>query len=306
MKILITGGAGFIGSNIQDRLIKLGHKIFVVDNLSTGFHKNLNPKAKFHKIDIQSPKIKDIFAKNKFDAVIHHAAQIDLRKSVDDPIKDAKINILGTINLLENCRKFKVKKVVFASTGGAIYGEADKIPTPETYAPYPVSPYGVEKLSAEYYLNYYYEIFGLKFVALRYSNVYGPRQNPYGEAGVVAIFAKKLLNNTGPVINGDGKNTRDYVYVDDVVDANILALKLKQNGFYNIGTGVETSVNQVFQKIKKHAKSDLKPVYGSAKAGEQKRSALDSRKAHIELGWMPEVSLDQGIKRTVEWFIGSL
>lgn len=303
MKILVTGGAGFIGSNIQDYLIKLGHKVCVIDNLSTGYNKNLNPKAKFYNIDIQSPKIKEVFAKEKFDIVFHEAAQIDLRKSVDDPIKDAQINILGSINILENCRQFKIKKIIFSSTGGAIYGEAEKIPTPEFYTPYPLSPYGVEKLSVEYYLNYYNQVFGLNFIALRYANVYGPRQNPHGEAGVVAIFVNKLLKGEKPVINGDGKNTRDYVFVQDVVYANILAMKANLTGYYNIGTGVETNVNQIFLKIQQALKSKIKPKHGPAKTGEQRRSSLDARKAAIELDWIPEVDLSLGIKKTVDWFV---
>ena len=305
MKILVTGGAGFIGSHIQDTLIKLGHKVCVVDNLSTGFKNNLNPKAKFYHLDIQSPKVKDVFSKEKFDAVFHEAAQIDLRKSLDDPIKDAQINILGSINILENCKNFKVKKIIFASTGGAMYGEANIFPTPESYSPSPLSPYGIEKLTVEYYLHYYFHVFGMKFIALRYANVYGPRQNPHGEAGVVAIFINKLFNKQIPVINGDGKNARDYVYVEDVVSANILALKSNEVGYYNIGTGIETNVNQIFQKIEQNVKSKIKPKHGPAKPGEQRRSSLDARKAAIELDWIPEVDLSQGIKKTVDWFADS-
>ncbi len=309
MKILVTGGAGFIGSNLVDRLIKENHKVAVVDNLSTGRKENLNPKAKFYNLDIQSQKISEVFKKEKPDVVFHLAAQIDVRKSVDDPIKDAKTNILGSLNIIQNfisvnsrqnSRKFK--KFIFASTGGAIYGDADIVPTPETYPEFPLSPYGICKLTVEKYLNYYWKIFGLPYVALRYANVYGPCQNSKGEAGVIAIFCDKMLSDNQPIINGNGRQTRDFVYVDDVVEANILAMKSKKIGVYNIGTAKETDINTIFRQLKKLTDSQCKEVHSPAKPGEQKRSCLDFSKARKELGWQPSVNLDRGLKTTVEYF----
>jgi len=217
MKILVTGGAGFIASQIADAFINEGHDVYILDNLSTGFEKNINPKAKFINADITSLSIFEIFSKEKFDVVNHHAAQIDVRKSVADPIFDANTNILGTINLLQACTKTGVKKFMFASTGGAVYGEQEYFPADENHPTNPVSPYGITKLTIEKYLYFYKNEYGLNYTILRYANVYGPRQNPFGEAGVVAIFASKLLKNENPVINGEGKQTRDYVFVEDVV-----------------------------------------------------------------------------------------
>jgi len=302
MKILITGGAGFIGSHLVDRLIKQNHKVVVVDNLSTGKKKNLNPKAKFYKIDIRSPKVSQIFERERPKIVFHFAAQIDLRKSIEDPIRDAKINILGSLNLLENCKRFGVKRFIFASTGGAIYGDAHIIPTPEDYPEFPLSPYGIEKLAIDKYLNYYHKVFGLPFISLRLANVYGPRQNSKGEAGVVAIFCDKMLEGKQPIINGNGKQTRDFVYVDDVVEASILAMKSKKSGIYNIGTGKETDINTIFRKLKKLTASNCKKVHGPAKPGEQKRSCLDYSKAKRELGWRPEYSVERGLEEVVRWF----
>lgn len=301
MKILITGGAGFIGSHIQDAYIKKGHQVIVVDNLSTGSKGNLNPKSKFYKVDITSPRARAIIKKEKPDIINHYAAQIDVRKSVSDPVWDASVNILGIINLLEASREAKVKKFIFASSGGAIYGDTDIIPTPEGHPERPVSPYGIGKLASEKYLHYYKLQYGLEYVALRYSNVYGPRQNSKGEGGVVAIFCDKVLNGESPIINGDGGQTRDYVYVDDVVQVNLLALKVK-TGAYNIGTGVETSVNQIAEKIITAAGARVKVKHGPSRPGEQRRSSLDWGLAKKVMGWRPEVALNDGIKRTVEWF----
>lgn len=302
-KILITGGAGFIGSHIQDAYIKKGHKVVVVDNLTTGSKKNLNPKAKFYKVDITSPQIKTIIRKEKPDIINHHAAQIDVRKSVADPVWDAKVNILGIINLLEAAREIKLKKFIFASSGGAIYGDTDIIPTPETHLEQPASPYGIGKLTSEKYLHYYNLQYGLPCVALRYANVYGPRQNSKGEAGVVAIFADKFLAGDRPVIYGDGKQTRDYVFVYDVVRANALALRAA-TGVYNIGTGVETNVNQISEKIAKAMGVKITAKHGPAKLGEQKRSCIDWSLAKKVLKWEPLVDVNEGIKKTVRWFVG--
>jgi UDP-glucose 4-epimerase len=304
MKILITGGAGFIGSHLTDQLIKAGNEVIVVDNLSTGKEDNLNPKAKFYKLDIRDSKIFNVFENEKPEMVFHYAAQIDIRKSTEDPIESANINILGTLNLLENCRKFGTKKIVFASSGGAIYGDAEIIPTPENYPPLPASPYGIEKLIAEHYLDFYKKSYGLNHLILRYANVYGPRQNSKGEAGVVAIFTDKLSKNQIPVINGDGTQTRDYVFVNDVVDAAMLALedsKFKKP-IFNIGTGVETSVNNLYELITKEVGKDISANYAPSKIGEQKRSCLDSSKIKKELNWQPKYNLEKGIKKTINYF----
>jgi UDP-glucose 4-epimerase len=301
-KILVTGGAGFIGSHIVDGFIELGHKVVVVDNLSTGFKKNLNPKAKFYQIDIGSAVIEKIFEKEKPEIMCHHAAQIDVRKSVSNPVWDGEINILGSLNLLQNSVKSKIKKVIFASTGGAIYGEQEYFPADEKHPALPLSPYGVAKLSIEKYLYFYQQTYGLKFIALRYANVYGPRQNPYGEAGVVAIFAEKLLKGENTVINGDGKQTRDFVYVEDVVSANVLALDYPENDIFNIGTGIENDINKIFQIIKEKTESKQKEIHAPAKLGEQIRSVLECSKAKALLKWEPKVGLEEGLGRTVDYF----
>lgn len=302
-RILVTGGAGFIGSHIVDAYFKQGHQVCVVDNLSTGSKANLNPKAKFYKVDIKDAmKLQKVFNVERPEIINHQAAQKDVRKSVEDPIFDARVNILGSINLMQLAIKFKVKKFIFASSGGAIYGEAKTIPTPEDYPPTPVSPYGIAKLTAEKYLDYYQHEFKLPYVALRYANVYGPRQDPKGEAGVVAIFVGKLLKNEIPTIHGDGKNSRDYVFVEDVVDANILATEKEIVGAFNIGTGLEIDVNELSAKIIETTDSKAKPTHGPAKPGEQRRSCLEISLAKKELGWEPEVELSEGIEKTVGWF----
>ena len=302
MRCLVTGGAGFIGSHLVDRLIKGGHKVVVVDNLSTGKKENLDQKVKFYKIDICNPKISQIFKKERPEVVFHYAAQIDVRKSVENPIEDAQVNILGSLNLLENCKKYKVKKIIFASTGGAIYGDADIVPTPEDYLEFPLSPYGIAKLTVEKYLNYYYQVFGLPYISLRLANVYGPRQNSKGEAGVIAIFCDKMLLGKQPVINGSGLQTRDFIYVDDVVEANILAMKSRKTGIFNIGTAEETNINTIFRKLKELTGSKCKEIHGQEKLGEQERSCLDYSKAKKELGWKPQYNLEKGLEQTVKWF----
>jgi len=301
-KILVTGGAGFIGSHFVDRLIEDGHQVVVLDNLSTGVKENLDSKAKFYQIDICDPKISDIFEKEKPQIVFHFAAQINVRKSVDDPMEDARVNVLGGINILENCKKFKVEKVIFTSTGGAIYGEADVVPTPENYPEFPLSPYGIAKLSTEKYLNYYYKNFGLPFTVLRLANVYGPRQNSKSEAGVVAIFCGNILSKGSPLIFGDGNQTRDFIYVKDIVEAGVLAMDSQQVDIFNIGTGKETSINAIFNEINKLAGSDCKEVYLPAKLGEQKRSCLDYAKAKNKLNWDPKFDLEGGLAETLKWF----
>jgi UDP-glucose 4-epimerase len=302
MKILVTGGAGFIASQIADAYIEEGHDVYILDNLSTGFEKNINPKARFINIDITSPSIINLFEKEKFEVVNHHAAQIDVRKSVDDPLFDANTNILGTINLLQACVKTGVRKFMFASTGGAVYGEQEYFPADEKHPTNPVSPYGITKLAIEKYLYFYKNEYGLKYTILRYANVYGPRQNPFGEAGVVAIFTSKLLKNENPVINGDGRQTRDYVFVADVVKANSLTLNDVNSEIYNVGTGVETSVNQLFDMLNKIAGGKAKEKHGPSPKGEQARSVITSEKLFKTFNWKPSVKIEDGLQRTFESF----
>lgn len=301
---MVTGGAGFIGSNIVDDFIKLGHQVVVVDDLSSGKKEFINPKAKFYQIDIRKREdLKAIFTKEKPEILNHQAAQISVRKSVEDPHFDAEINILGLINLLEEVKENGIKKVIFASSGGAIYGDAKTIPTPEDYEPkIPLSPYGVTKLTSEFYLQYYFSNFKIPYISLRYANVYGPRQNPDGEAGVVAIFSKKLLKNIPPTINGDGKQTRDYIFVGDVVDANIKALTSNFVGLVNIATGKETDVITIFNKLVNMVGVKINPIFGPAKQGEQKKSCLKIDRAKKVLSWTPEVNLEQGLRKTIDYF----
>jgi len=303
LKILITGGAGFIGSHISDLLIENGFEVCIIDDLSSGKIENVNPEAIFYECDIRDEKLFEIFKKEKPQIIIHNAAQMSVGRSVEDPLNDASINIIGGLNVLEACRQLKVWKIIFASSGGVVYGEQQYFPADENHPTKPICPYGVAKLSFEKYLFYYNYIFGIKYICLRYSNVYGPRQDPDGEAGVVAIFSKKLINNEQPVINGDGKQTRDYVFVNDVAVANLLAIKNDYIGEINIGTGIETDVNNIFKILKQTAGlKDLKEVYGPSKEGEQKRSSLSFEKAQSILGWKPGMVLKKGLAETYEWF----
>lgn len=306
-KILITGGAGFIGSHIADRFLRKDYDVVIVDDLSTGREENVPEDAKFRKADIQdNVALSAIFEQEKPDFVCHQAAQKDVRLSVADPAFDARINILGSINVLQNCMKHKVRKVVFASTGGAIYGEQDIFPALETHPARPISPYGITKLVTEHYLYYYKVVHGLNYVSLRYSNVYGPRQDPHGEAGVVAIFIQKMLDGEEPVINGDGEQTRDFVYVGDVAMANVLSVESERTGeIFNVGTGIETTVNEIAQQIKKIINPDIKLKHGPSKPGEQKRSVIDCKKARNILGWEPRVALSDGLKETCDYFSNS-
>lgn len=299
MKILVTGGAGFIGSWIVDGLVEKGLEVIVVDNLSTGNRNNLNEGVKFYEVDICDKGIEAVFENEKPDYVFHLAAQIDVKKSIRNPIEDAEVNILGTLNVLNCCVKQGIKKFVFSSSGGAIYGDGVGIPTSETEKEKPMSPYGIAKLSIEKYLEFYKQVYGLDYVALRYSNVYGPRQNSKGEAGVVSIFIDKILAGEQIVINGSGEQTRDYIFVKDVARANILALNL--SGIFNVGTGKETSVKEIFGKIVESLGRDVKEIHAFAIKGEQMRSCLDAGKL-IEKGWKAEYSLDEGLKETVGWF----
>ena len=303
MRILVTGGAGFIGSHIVDAYLSLGHSVTIIDNLSTGRRENINSKATLCELDIRdAAAIQAVFLDNKFDLVNHHAAQMDVRRSVDDPSFDASVNIVGVLNLLECCVRSGVARFIFASSGGAIYGEQDYFPADELHPTRPISPYGVAKLSTEQYLYYYRMVHGMSSVSLRYANVYGPRQNPEGEAGVVAIFTRKMLNKENPIINGDGKQTRDYVYVGDVVAANTLALNFTGSDIFNVGTSRESDVNQLFDYLKRATAAPCEDRHGPAKKGEQLRSVLSYEKIARSLNWHPQVDLEQGLKQTVQWF----
>lgn len=299
MKVLVTGGAGFIGSWIVDALVKEGHDVIVVDDLSTGKMENVNPKARFYGLNIRSKKILKIFEKEKPDYVFHLAAQINVRESIKDPIRDSEINIIGTLNILNCCVNQKVKKFIFSSTGGAIYGDRCKIPTPEVELESPASPYGIAKLSIEKYLHFYKLVYGLDYVSLRYANVYGPRQNSKGEAGVIAIFSERILDGKEVRINGSGEQKRDYVFVDDVANANILSLNL--SGIYNVGTSIETSVNEILSEIKKTISKEFRKVNLPEIKGEQMRSCLSNKKL-ITAGWNPQHDLKKGIRETVSYF----
>lgn len=315
MRILVTGGAGFIGSNVVDALLEEGHEVVVVDNLTSGKRENLNPAARFYEMDICDPGLEDVFRQERFDYVNHHAAQIDVRHSVADPVDDARTNILGLLNILENCRKYGVKGVIFASSGGVVYGDPSRLPVTENHPKGPQSPYGVSKLTSEFYLAYYAAVMNLPYIALRYANVYGPRQDPHGEAGVVAIFGLKMLKGETPVIYGDGEQVRDYVYVGDVVRANLLALRRLQEGrlscrdggcaindfAYNIGTGSGTTVNRLFNMLKEITGFTGEPEYGRERKGELRRVYLDASKAKSELGWEPQVDLREGLRLTVNY-----
>ena len=307
MKILITGGAGFIASQIAEAYLAAGHAVTIVDNLSTGRKANIPQGATFVEADIRdAAAMHTLFSSTAFDLMSHHAAQMDVRKSVADPVYDASVNVLGVLTLLQECVRTGVKHVVFASSGGAIYGEQDFFPADETHPTRPISPYGVAKLTTEQYLFYYYAVFGLNAVCLRYANIYGPRQNPEGEAGVVAIFANRMFAGQEPVINGEGKQTRDYVFVGDVVRANVAAVGKTGFHIYNVGTGRETDVNHLFRVIRDAVGSTCPEQHGEAKKGEQLRSVLSHERIKKELGWTPSVTLEEGLARTVDHFRNAL
>ena len=301
-RILVTGGAGFIGSQIVEALLQRGCEVLVIDDLSSGRRENVGAAADLHRLDIRDSALRQVFAEFRPEVMYHLAAQMDVRKSVEDPLHDADVNIAGSLRLLECCREFGTGRVIFSSTGGAIYGEQDEYPAGEDHPQRPCSPYGVAKLAVEKYLHFYAVTYGLRTTALRYANVYGPRQNPHGEAGVVAIFFDRLLKGETPTIFGDGEQTRDYVFVGDVVAANLAALDRELTGAYNVGSGVETTVNELYRLIRTSLASERAAEFAPGKPGEQRRSCLDSRSLHRATGWSACVPLEQGIEATRDHF----
>jgi UDP-glucose 4-epimerase len=302
LKVLVTGGAGFIGSHIADRFVEAGHEVVVLDDLSTGHVEHLPAKARFYQMDLSSPWLDELFRIERPEAVAHQAAQASVRISVDDPVFDATVNVAGTVALLQASVRHGVHRFLFASTGGAIYGDTEAVPTPEDAPALPVSPYGAAKLAAEVYLRTFHALHGLSYAALRYANVYGPRQDPHGEAGVVAIFSQRLLDGEIARINGDGTQTRDFVYVGDVAAANLLALTSDAVGSFNVGTGVETDINRIFAIIKRLSRSGQPAEHAPAKAGEQRRSVVDASKIARVMGWQPRTGLEEGLRQTVHYF----
>jgi len=302
MNILVTGGAGFIGSHIVDQFVGEGHRVSVIDDLSTGKRKQVHRKAVFYKLDVCSPRVEKVFKKERPLAIVHLAAQMNVRKSTEDPVFDAQVNIVGILRLLELAVRYGARKILFASSGGTVYGEQEAFPASESHPTRPLSPYGISKLTCEYYLEYYRHVAGLKYVALRLANVYGPRQNADGEAGVVAIFTQQMLAGEQPRINGNGLQTRDYVYAGDVVDAVRAALDPSVEGIFNVGTGIETTVNEIFTRLKELTNTECREIYGPEKKGEQMRSALDAGKLEKETDWAPGVSLSEGLDETVKFF----
>ncbi len=302
MNILVTGGAGFIGSHIVNTYIEAGHSVSVIDNLSSGRLQFLNPKAKFYDMDILDPKITEVLKSEKINAINHHAAQISVSESLTNPLLDANSNIIGTLQLLQSAVSLEVEKFIFASTGGAIYGEQIYFPASEDHPCLPLSPYGISKLSAENYLSFFSKQFGLSTTALRYSNVFGPHQNPQGEAGVVAIFCERLVKDKVPIICGNGEQTRDFISVRDVAQANLIALDHTCTGTFNVATGEETSINSLAECLLRVSSKKIVANHGSSRQGDQRRSVIDYKKFHEGFGWQPEVSLEQGLVETYSFF----
>jgi len=304
MKILVTGGAGFIGSHTVDAIVASGqHQVSVIDDLSTGKKHQINPGARFHETNLRdADAVKGVIAKETPEVIVHLAAQMDVRRSVADPAFDAQVNVLGFLNLMEAGRAHGLKRVIFSSTGGAIYGEQDEFPATEDHPKRPVSPYGVSKLATEAYLFFYKVQYGIDYTALRYGNVYGPRQDPHGEAGVVAIFCGRMLERKPCTIFGDGKQTRDYVFVGDIVRANLAAASSNVSGAVNVGTGIETSVNDLYHTLGTVADVTRPPEYEPARPGEQSRSVISPARAAEVLQWRPQVDLAHGLDQTFSYF----
>lgn len=302
MKILVTGGAGFIGSHVVDAYVAAGHDVVVVDDLSTGKESNLNSHVHFHHLDLRDSKLDNVFAAEKPDVVNHHAAKASVRESMAEPALYADVNVTGGINLLECCRKHKVSKFIYASTGGAVYGEPKYLPADEAHPVGPLDPYGVSKAAFEFYLPLYFKYHNIRYTILRYANVYGPRQDPYGEAGVVAIFTGRMLAGEKVTINGSGDQQRDFVYVGDLAQASVLALNKGDSGTYNIGTGKGTSINTLFAEVKGIVGSDQPEIHGPAKVGEVFKIWLSADRAQRELGWQPTTNLKKGLELTADFF----
>ncbi|MBZ5706801.1 MAG: NAD-dependent epimerase/dehydratase family protein [Acidobacteriia bacterium] len=301
-KILVTGGAGFVGSHIVDAFLAAGHEVVVVDDLFTGRRENVNPDCEFHEMDIRDPRLEALFQYHKFELVSHQAALGNVRASMEDPMRYADVNVRGGVNVLECCRKYDVRKIVYSSTGGCVYGEPRYLPADEAHPLQPRDPYGASKASYELYLPVYQMNYELSYTILRYPNVYGPRQDPFGEAGVVSIFIGQMLRNLQPIINGDGEQLRDYVHVSDVVCANLMVVNKGDNGVFNVGWGKGTSVNQVFHSLRAILGSSAREVHGPPKLGEIRQTYLNSAKAAEVLGWRPTVSLQAGLQSTAEYF----
>ncbi len=301
MRVLVTGGGGFIGSHVVDTYVAAGYDVAVVDNLMTGRRTNVNLRARFYEIDIRAPGLQSVFERERPEVVNHHAAQAVVPTSVRNPQLDAEINVTGSLNLFLLCMQFGVRRIIFASTGGAIYGEPEFLPIDETHRERPAAPYGISKHAGEAYLQFFGSN-GIEWAILRYANVYGPRQDPEGEAGVVAIFAQAMLDGRTPVIYGDGTQTRDFVYVEDVAHANVLATEARTSNLANIGTGIETSVNDLYRRLGELAGSRSAARYTTPRPGDVHRSALSIARARQWLGWAPRTDLAEGLRRTVEWF----
>jgi len=302
MSVLVTGGAGFIGSHLVDLLVERGYRVVVMDNLTTGRVENVNDSAVFYRRDItEREAVGEVLERERVRAIVHQAAQANVRKSIEEPLFDAGVNIMGSINLLEEGRRRGVEDFIFASSGGAIYGEPESLPVEESHPIAPLSQYGAAKYSVEKYMDVYRSLYGMRTLALRYSNVFGPRQDPYGEAGVIAIFASRISRGESPLIFGDGEQTRDFVYVGDVARANLLALEGGISGAFNIGTSKKTSVNEVASILLEEMGSDIEPENVDAIPGEVRDICLDISRSEGELGWKPRVGLREGIRRFLEW-----
>ncbi len=304
MKIIVTGGAGFIGSWVCEAYISEGHEVLVIDNLSTGSEDNIPPEAEFVECDVRDyAELEKAFHKFRPEVVNHHAAQINVRDSVENPSLDAEININGSLNVLKLCAEHRTEKFIFSSTGGALYGEPEKLPANESTSAFPLSPYGISKLSTESYVRYYSKSHGFGHVILRYSNVYGERQNPEGEAGVIGIFCERIISGKPCLIFGNGEQTRDYVHVSDVSQANLLAATLKEEGTFNIGTSIEISVNDIVRILGEVIKTEFTTIHEKERPGEVKRISLDCSLATEKLGWSAQVALHEGLFRTWNWFL---